>query len=402
MANKVFDRKHKEEKPVVAICYDFDKTLSPDDMQAQGYIQSVGFDIADFWRETNMLAEKNDMDQNLAYMLKMVKEAEGNLVFSRKTLAEYGSHVSLFPGVNDWFERIREYGKQKGVIVEHYIISSGLKEMIEGTEVARRGAFEKIYASSFYYNERGVAEWPAQVINYTNKTQFLFRIEKGVLDVNDPGVNDHFAPEDIRVPFRNMIYIGDSDTDVPCMKLVNSYGGHSIGVFNAETMDKTKVYKMMRDNRIKYYTPADYTDGSELDRLVKAIIDRTVTNEALETIHYECKHDHESHDMQSDLAEQKKTNLIIALTDSHSFARTHTVIEELSQYSHFSNEECEAIFKAAIKNTQVQCIILDPDLALFYTRLLGIYNGKSDSAKCIKKLLDGEIIDCKIGINANK
>ncbi len=380
MANKIFDRKHKENKPVIAICYDFDKTLSPDDMQAQGYIQSVGFDIADFWRETNMLAEENDMDQNLAYMLKMVKEAEGNLVFSRKTLEEYGSHVGLFPGVDSWFERIRAYGREKGVIVEHYIISSGLKEMIEGTEVARRGAFEKIYASSFYYNERGVAEWPAQVINYTNKTQFLFRIEKGVLDVNDPGVNDHFAPEDIRVPFRNMIYIGDSDTDVPCMKLVNSYGGHSIGVFNAQTKDKTKVYKMMRDNRIKYYTPADYTEDSELDKLVKAIIDRTVTNEALESIHYECKREHAERDMQSDLAEQKKTNLIIALTDSHSFARTHSVIEELSAYSHWSDMECEALFAAALTNSQISCILGDSDVSEFYTRLLDMYSGNESIA----------------------
>lgn len=387
MANKIFDRKHKEDRPVIAICYDFDKTLSPDDMQAQGYIQSVGFNIADFWRETNTLAEENDMDQNLAYMLKMVKEAEGNIVFSKKTLEEYGSHVSLFPGVDSWFERIRDYGREKGVIVEHYIISSGLKEMIEGTEVARRGAFEKIYASSFYYNERGVAEWPAQVINYTNKTQFLFRIEKGVLDVNDPGVNDHFAPEDIRVPFRNMIYIGDSDTDVPCMKLVNSYGGHSIGVFNADTKDKAKVYKMMRDGRIKYYTPADYTEGSELDRLVKAVIDRTVSNEALESMHYECKREHAEYDMQSDIKEQQKTNLIIALADSHSFARTHTVIEELSAYTHFTDKEYEAIFAAAVNNSQVECIITDSDLYDFYTRLLSGYNGECDSAAKVAEML---------------
>ena len=233
MMNKVFERRKKEALPVLAICYDFDKTLSPDDMQAQGYIQSVGYDVADFWKETNRLAEENEMDQNLSYMLKMVKEAEGNIVFSRKTLADYGSKVTLFPGVEDWFSRIREYGKSRGVIIEHYIISSGLREMIEGTAVA--GEFEKIYASSFYYNERGLAVWPAQVINYTNTTQFLFRIEKGVLDVNDFAVNESFPPEDIRVPFRNMVYIGDSDTDIPCMKLVNSNGGHSIGVYTAET-----------------------------------------------------------------------------------------------------------------------------------------------------------------------
>lgn len=286
MIMKKTDRKLKADMPVLAICYDFDKTLSPDDMQAQGYIQSVGYDIADFWKETDYLAENNDMDTNLAYMYMMMKEAEGNLIFNKQTLMDYGSRVSLFPGVETWFERIREYGKQKGVKVEHYIISSGLKEMIEGTSVAKEGAFEKIYASAFCYNDRGIAVWPSQVVNYTNKTQFLFRIAKGVLDVNDSGVNDFFEPDEIRVPFRNMVYIGDSDTDIPCMKLVNTYGGHSIGVYNATTKDKTKVHRMMKENRIKYFAPADYSEGTDIDILLKAIIDRTVVNEHLEELHY--------------------------------------------------------------------------------------------------------------------
>ena len=284
MEKKAFERRYKEDKPVLAICYDFDKTLSPDDMQAQGYIQSVGYDVDEFWHQTDELATRNEMDQNLAYMYMMVREAVGNIVFSRKNLAEYGSRVGLFPGVEDWFSRIREYGERHGVIVEHYIISCGLREMIEGTRVA--GEFEKIYASSFYYNDRGVAVWPAQVINYTNKTQFLFRISKGVLEPNDPAVNDPVAPEALRVPFRNMVYIGDSDTDVPCMRLVNSNGGHSIGVYNAETQDKSKVHKMMRDRRIKYFVPADYREGGELDTLLKAIIDNTVTGEVLESIYF--------------------------------------------------------------------------------------------------------------------
>lgn len=281
-----YDRKRKEDRPVLAICYDFDKTLSPDDMQAQGYIQSVGYDVQKFWDESNDLAKANDMDNNLAYMWKMVQESEGRMVFNKEKLAEYGARVKLFDGVEDWFERIRAYGKTRTVIVEHYIISSGLKEMIEGTKMARAGAFEKIYASSFYFNDRGVAKWPAQVINYTSKTQFLFRIEKGVLDINDPGVNAYFSPEEIRVPFRNMVYIGDSDTDIPCMKLVNTYGGHSIGVYDPATQNKKKVYKMMHDKRIRYYAPADYTERSELDLLVKAIIDKTAANEILEDRHF--------------------------------------------------------------------------------------------------------------------
>lgn len=368
MATKVFERRKKEDVPVLAICYDFDKTLSPDDMQAQGYIQSVGYDVGEFWKETNELAERNEMDQNLAYMLKMVREAEGNIVFSRKTLEDYGSRVTLFPGVEDWFSRIREYGAEKGVKVEHYIISSGLKEMIEGTRVA--GEFEKIYASSFYYNERGLAVWPAQVINYTNKTQFLFRIEKGVLDVNDFAVNDSFAPEELRVPFRNMVYIGDSDTDVPCMKLVNSNGGHSIGVYHTETKDKTKVHKMMRDKRIKYYALADYREGGELDVLVKAIIDRTATNEVLEAKHYGCKSDTAVAESHIGADEQRRSDLIMALEDSHSFAQTHKVIAELAEVKDWTLDEKEALFVAALGNSQVHYILGDADVKNFFAALL--------------------------------
>ncbi len=133
-------------------------------MQAQGYIQSVGYDVSAFWTKSNALAADNEMDQNLAYMFLMKQEAEGKIEFTRETLAAYGAKVQLFPGVEEWFERIRAYGKENGVIVEHYIISSGLKEMIEGTSVAKAGAFERIYASSFYYNEHGVAVYVSSLL----------------------------------------------------------------------------------------------------------------------------------------------------------------------------------------------------------------------------------------------
>ncbi len=283
--NNFSKRRTKEKEPVLAICYDFDKTLSPDDMQAQGFIQAVGYeDKSKFWEKSNEIARNNDMDQNLAYMYMMMQESEGNVLFTKDTLYEYGKQVTLYPGVENWFSRIREYGKKYGVIVEHYIISSGLKEMIEGTTVANE--FEEIYASAFFYNEKNVAVWPAQVVNFTNKTQFLFRIEKGILDINDPGVNDYFPPEEMRVPFRNMVYIGDSDTDIPCMKLVNTYGGHSIGVYDSDTKEKNKVYKMMRDNRIKYFAEADYSENGKLDLLLKTIIERTAYNEKLENKYY--------------------------------------------------------------------------------------------------------------------
>ena len=381
-----YKRERKEEKPVLAICYDFDKTLSPDDMQAQGFIQSVGYDIETFWKKSNGLASGNDMDQNLAYMLMMQQAAEGKKLFTRGELMKCGKEVMLFPGVKDWFKRICTYGEEHGVLVEHYIISSGLKEMIEGTDVA--GEFKKIYASSFFYNEKGVAIWPAQVVNYTNKTQFLFRIEKGVLDINDPGVNDSFAPDEMRVPFRNMVYIGDSDTDVPCMKLVNVNGGYSIGVYNADTKDKTKVYKMMRENRIKYYAPADYSEGKELDILLKAIIDRTAENEALESRFYAYKREQTDADKQTNETEREKVDLLIKLENSRSFATTHAVIEKMRQITVWTKDETESLFTIAVNNSQVFYILGDMDVKAFYQKLLNGCKVPSENAEKVKARIE--------------
>ena len=299
MSKREYVKKTKEDKPVLAICYDFDKTLTPDNMQAQGYIQSLGFEITDdFWRKANGLSDEYEMDQNLSCMYEMLREADGKVLFNRETLHEFGLKIRFFPGVESWFERIREYGRNRGVIVEHYIISSGLKEMIEGTEPAKNGAFKKIYASAFCYNDRGIAIWPAQVVNFTNKTQFLFRIEKGILDVNDPGVNEYFPPDQLRVPFRNMVYIGDSDTDIPCMKLVNTYGGFSVGVYNPDTGSREKVYRMMRENRIRYFAPADYRDGSPLDGLIKDILLCAAAREKVENAHTEAARETEKGGME--------------------------------------------------------------------------------------------------------
>ena len=281
--------------PVLAICYDFDKTLSPNDMQAQGFIQSLHVDVKEFWQESNTVAKEHDMDNNLAYMYMMATKSYGKQFLTKEVLADYGSKVALYNGVDTWFERIRQYGLNQNVQIEHYIISSGLKEMIEGTEMAKNGAFKKIYASAFMFDDKGVAVWPAQAINYTNKTQFLFRIQKGVLDINDAGVNDYIRPEEQRVPFRNMIYIGDSDTDIPCMSLVNVNGGHSIGVYDPDSKNKNKVYKMMQHHRIRYYAPADYTEGSDLDTVVKQIIQKTAAYEALEQQYVRNKHEAELH-----------------------------------------------------------------------------------------------------------
>lgn len=354
-----------KKKPILAICYDFDKTLSPDDMQAQGYIQSIGFEVSEFWKESNNLATDNDMDQNLAYMYMMASKSRGKRLFTRENLRGDGAKVELFPGVDTWFDRINQYGDSKGVEVEHYIISSGLKEMIEGTKVADK--FKKIYASSFYYDVDGVAVWPAQVVNYTNKTQFLFRIEKGVLDVNNQGVNSYFAPDEYRIPFRNIVYIGDSDTDIPCMKLVNINGGHSIGVYNSETKDKSKVFRMLDENRIKYFVPADYTKGAKLEQLIHQIIDRSISNEVLEEAHFCCVSEKENETRNQSKEELEKEELIDKLSDSTSFANTHAVIEQLTGVKVWSGAQKNKLLRIALENTQVTYILKDYDLKAFYT-----------------------------------
>lgn len=375
-----------EKKPILAICYDFDKTLSPDDMQAQGYIQSVNYEVSDFWKESNKLAADNDMDQNFAYMYMMRDKSRGKLVFNKETLRDEGSKVKLFPGVKTWFDRINEYGTAKDVIVEHYIISSGLKEMIEGTEVAKH--FKKIYASSFYYDDRGEAVWPAQVINYTNKTQFLFRIVKGVLDINNQEVNSHFEANQYHIPFRNMVYIGDSDTDIPCMKLVNVNGGHSIGVYNAETKDKSKVFRMLDEDRIKYFAQADYTAGSKLEKLVKQIIDRTIANEKLEDFHFSCVSEKMNETKGQSEEELRKEELIDKLEDSESFANTHIVIKQLLEIKEWSENQKAKLFKIALENNQVTYILKDGDVKKFYSEICKDDN--SEEAKNIKDIINKE------------
>lgn len=209
-----------------------------------------------------------------------------------------------------------------------------------------------------------------------------------MLDVNDPGINDFFEPENIRVPFRNMIYIGDSDTDIPCMKLVNSYSGHSIGVYNPDTKNKAKVYKMMHDNRIKYFAPADYSENSEIDVLVKAIIDRTAYNEKLETIHYKNKKEFMQNDEVINSEEREKRNLIISLENSGSFANTHSVIEKLREYNDFSDFYKNWLVDIALENSQVNYIITDADLKHFYGDILNSMASLSEKAEMLKEMIE--------------
>ena len=267
-------------KPRMAICYDFDKTLSPDDMQTFTLIPSFGIDKDEFWKAANELAKENLMDTNLAWMHELIRYSEFNgKSLKREYFREIGADVKLNKGVTTWFKNLNEYAESKGIELEHYIISSGLKEIIEGSEIADE--FKRIYASSYLYSADGVAKWPAQAINYTNKTQYIFRIAKGCLEEYDESVNDIMPDEQLRIPYENIVYIGDSATDIPCRRLVKSRGGYSIGVYNAEKNDTARVNQLFKDGRISFYASADYSAESELTNYMKHIIDEITAREAI-------------------------------------------------------------------------------------------------------------------------
>ena len=267
-------------KPKLAICYDFDKTLSPDDMQTFTLIPSFGMKSEDFWKESDQLARDNLMDKNLAWMYKLIEHSkEKKLSIRKEYFHQIGAHVELYKGVDTWFERVNAYAESKGIEVEHYIISSGLKEIIEGSSIAPY--FKRIYASSYMYSSEGEALWPAQAINYTNKTQFIFRIAKGFLEEYDERVNDSMKEKTMYIPYENFVYIGDSATDIPCMRLVKSKGGYSIGVFDPVKNNRNKVYQLYGDGRINLYAPADYSEDGNVYRLIRQIIDHTAARESI-------------------------------------------------------------------------------------------------------------------------
>lgn len=260
------------EKPIIAIMYDFDKTLCTKDMQDYGFIPSLGITESEFWNYTNEVGQSEHMDSVLAYMYAMVKISQDKKIpLLRKKLVETGKKVELFYGVKEWFSRINDFGDSLGANIEHYVISSGLKEIIEGTEISKE--FKSIFACEFLYDKTG-AVWPKTDVNYTNKTQFVYRINKGVLDVsNDYDLNQSMPDDSKRVPFCNMIYIGDGLSDVPCMKMMKAYGGYSIAVY--QNKDK-KVEDLLNRGRVDYIYPADYSENSGLDKTVKNIIKKMV------------------------------------------------------------------------------------------------------------------------------
>ncbi len=259
----------------MAISYDFDGTLAPGNMQEYDFIPALNMLSRQFWASVEHLAKAHEMDQILAYMHTMLDEARKAQVPVRKVdFKNFGAKIVLFPGVRDWFKRINAYARCKGVRLDHFVISSGIREMAEGTPIYRE--FTKVYASGFMFDHNGVACWPALAVNYTTKTQYLFRINKGSLDVHDNSVINKFVPKDQRpVPFEHMVFIGDGETDIPCMRLVREQGGHSIAVYNPNKRGtKKKAQQLIKDGRATLVAAADYQDGSAIDLAVKAIIDK--------------------------------------------------------------------------------------------------------------------------------
>jgi len=265
----------KPKKPTIAICYDFDGTLSPRNMQEYNYIPQLKLSSKRFWSEVEERARSQEADQILSYMRLMIEKAtlSSGVRITRRSFEDFGKTVELFPGVLGWFNRVDTHGKRRGAAIKHFIISSGLKEMIHGTSIA--GKFERIYASSFMFDQNGVAIWPALALNYTTKTQFLFRINKGVLDSWDNSKINDFVPMAERpVPFARIIYLGDGSTDIPCMKLVKEQGGYSIAVYTPGSKKKASAKRLLTEDRVNFVAPADYRKDRSLDRQVKATIDK--------------------------------------------------------------------------------------------------------------------------------
>lgn len=265
-------------KPIIAIMYDFDKTLCTKDMQNYRFIPSLGIEVGEFWSYTNYVQTTEKMDSVLAYMYAAVKiSKEKNIPIKRSGLEENGKSIEFFPGVVEWFKRINEFGKANNVEIEHYVISSGMKEIIDGTIISKE--FKNIFACEYLYDDDGNAVWPKTAVNYTNKTQFVYRINKGVLDIsNDIDLNRSMPDDSKRIPFENMIYIGDGLSDVPCMKMMKSYGGKAIAVY--QQLDE-KVKELLRKDRVDFIYPADYSENSGLDRTVKDIIIKMTISDKL-------------------------------------------------------------------------------------------------------------------------
>ena len=265
-------------KPIVAIMYDFDKTLSTTDMQNYSFIPALGLKPEEFWGKTGEFSKESEVERILSYMYMMVKlSKDKGIKLTKKFLNECGKKIEFYPGVETWFKRINKYGTQHDVKVEHYLISSGTKEIVEGCKIAKE--FKKIYGCEFYFDPvTQEPVWPKQAVNYTQKTQYLFRISKGAIDLRDDSKINQKEKEH-RIPYNNMIYLGDGMTDVPCMQVVKNNGGKSIAIYSKK--DKVNVQRLVKEKRVNFAFTPNYSEGSNLDNTVKSIIKQIAVDNEL-------------------------------------------------------------------------------------------------------------------------
>ncbi len=262
------------DKKTIALVYDFDGTLSPRPMQEYSFLPQLGLDPKEFWAECAKVAREHEADPLITYMHLMYRKArEKNLRIDRKDLVAQGAAVELYPGVKEWFDAIGEYVKiraeSSGITLRHYLVSSGLAEIIEGTAIRRH--FTNVFASEYWFDAYETP-FPKRVITDTGKTQYLFRINKGIEDLGQ-SINDHMPESERPIPFSNMIYFGDGDTDVPSMALMRKSGGHAIAVHSPGESAK-KCQELFRAGRVDFFAPADYSRGSELFRRTCLLLDR--------------------------------------------------------------------------------------------------------------------------------
>ena len=265
-----------------ALIYDFDGTLARGNMQEVSFIPSIGMQANQFWDSVKPLTIAADGDGILMYMQMMLQAArEKGQPVTRQALRDHGRGVALFEGLRDlsWFDRMNAVGARYGLEIEHYIVSAGLTEMIEGCPVFP--ALTHVFASKFVYDAEDQAVWPAVGVNYTTKTQYLFRINKGVLNHWDDARINRFIPDDERpIPFERMIFLGDGDTDVPTMKMMHTKGGFSIAVYDPDSTprDRDKVHRLISEDRVNFVAAADYREGTAVDLIVKGLIGRIAVN----------------------------------------------------------------------------------------------------------------------------
>jgi hypothetical protein len=260
-----------------AIVYDFDGTLARGNLQECSFIPKMHMSRADFWAEVKRRTEEEDADEILVYMHLMLEKAkEAGEVVSKDMLRGHGRAAKLFSGLDGelWFTRMNSFAARHGLRLQHYIISSGIEEMIRGCSI--QGAFKKIYASKYIYDGE-IAAWPGVAINYTTKTQYLFRINKGIENHWNREALNGYMPEASRpLPFSRMIFLGDGDSDIPAMKMMTQQGGHSVAVYDElrEPHDLEKIHSLISDNRVNFVAPANYEEKSQLDIIVKGILGR--------------------------------------------------------------------------------------------------------------------------------